>query len=256
MAAAWAKNGVPYAFIANYVPCAHGPDCAESRAKVLRTKAELGFSPHDVVLASVGNRLAIEMDQAFVGRLEAVLGSHPQAVWLVVGALPQTTIGAYRGRLGRKFVHIPYDPNLNALFGACDIFVNPFRAGGGASANLAMANGTVVLTRGDFGDVGGITPSIHRAPNAESYFAKLVELIGDPALRDQWRIVQTQHYERAADQAAFAQSLRKMSDLAWARYNARVGKPVEHLFDIPMPSGESERRLRDPKAELQRGARA
>jgi hypothetical protein len=235
IAAAWARNGVPDAFIANYVPRPNGPDGPERRAQVPRTKAELGFSPDNVVLVSVGNRLAIEMDQAFVGGLEVVLRRHPRALWLVVGALPDDLIGAYRSRFGSQFSHIPYDPNLNALFGACDIFVNPFRAGGGGSAALAMANGAVVLTRGDFGDVGGITPSIHHAQDAGGYFAKLVELIQNPDLRHQWRVVQTEHVERLSDQGAFTQSLREMSDLAWARYRQRVGRPIEYLFDIPPP---------------------
>jgi hypothetical protein len=134
-------------------------------------------------------------------------------------------------------MHVPYDRKLNELLSACDIFLNPFRAGGGDSANLAMSNGCVVLTRGDFGDVGGVTPSICHTFDADGYFAKLVELIQNPALRDQWRAVQTEHSERTSDQAAFTQSLRQMSDLAWARYRERVGKPIEHLFDIPPITG-------------------
>jgi len=251
IAAAWARKGVPDAFIANYICSPNGPNTSERRAAVYRSKAELGLSPDDVLLVSVGNRLAIEMDQAFIGGVVGVLRSHPQAIWLVVGSLPDNILAACQSVLGRQFAHIPYDKKLNALFGACDVFLNPFRAGGGDSAALAMANGAVVLTRGDFGDVGGLTPSIHHAQDAGGYFAKLVELIQNPALRDQWRVVQTEHIERLSDQAAFTQSLRTMSDVAWGRYRQRVGRSIEDLFDMPPIAGAQSDT--DPRAERQAG---
>jgi glycosyltransferase involved in cell wall biosynthesis len=232
--AAWAKKGVPDAFIANYIACPNGPNTSERRAQAPRSKADLGLTPDDVVLATVGNRLAIEMDQAFIAGLEPVLRSHPQTVWLIVGSLPDNIVDACRRVLGRQFAHIPYEKKLNALLGACDVFINPFRAGGGDSAAMAMANGAIVLTRGDFGDVAGLTPSVHHAQDADAYFAKLVELIENPALRDQWRVVQTDHADRMSDQAAFTQSLRHMSDLACARYRQRFGRPIEMLFDAPL----------------------
>jgi hypothetical protein len=250
--AAWAKKGVPDAFIANYVSCPQVPNTTERRAEVHRSKAEFGLSSDAILLVSVGNRLAIEMDKAFVGGVEAVLRSHPQAFWLVVGPLPDNILSAFRSVLGRQFAHLPYEPKLNALMGACDIFLNPFRAGGGDSANLAIANGCVVLTRGDFGDVGGLTPPIHHAPDADGYFTKLVELINDPALRDQWRTVQTVYADQLSDQAALTQSLRKMADLAWARYRQRVGRPIEELFDIPVPVDHTPA---EPNAERQTGTR-
>jgi glycosyltransferase involved in cell wall biosynthesis len=251
IATAWANKGVPAPFIANYVSSPYGANSSERWAQVRRSKTEFGLSADDLLLVSVGNRLAIEMDQAFVGGLETVLRNHPQAVWLVVGPLPDNFLSAFRGVLGRQFVHVPYERKLNELLSACDIFLNPFRAGGGDSANLAMANGCVVLTRGDFGDVGGVTPSICHTLDADGYFAKLVELIQNPALRDQWRVVQTEHSERTSDQAAFTQSLRQMSDLAWARYRQRVGKPIEDLLDIPPVAGAQGGV--DPGAERQTG---
>jgi hypothetical protein len=252
---AWAKRGVPDSFIANYVSCAYGPNTSERRAKVHRSKAELGLSSDDVVLVSVGNRLAIEIDPPFIGGLEAVLRAHPQAIWLVVGPLPDNIIAGCRSVLGRQFLHIPYDLNLNALLGACDVFLNPFRAGGGDSAALAMANGAVVLTRGDFGDVGGLTPPIHHTQDADGYFTTLIDLIQNPALRDQWRVIQTEHVERLSDQAALTQSLRKMSDLAWERFRQRVGAPIEDLFGVPRPADQGLQHLAAPKAGRKTGTR-
>jgi hypothetical protein len=254
IASAWAEKGVPQTFIANYVSSPYGPNSSDRWAEVRRSKAEFGLSPDEVLLVSVGNRLAIELNQAFVGGVEAVLRAHPNAIWLVIGPLPDNILSAFRSVLGRQFAHVHYEPKLNALLGACDIFLNPFRAGGGDSANLAMANGCVVLTRGDFGDVGGITPLIHHATDADGYFAKLVELIQNPALRDQWRALQTEHSELTSDQAAFTQSLRKMSDLAWARYRQRIGRPIEELFDIPLPVDNGAQGHASPRAERQAGA--
>jgi hypothetical protein len=233
IAKSWAQKGVPDSFIANYMPCAQGPNTIIRRSEIRRSKAEFGLGDEDVLLVSVGNRLAVEIDRVFMNGVEAALRAHPSAVWLAVGQLPDNLLNACHTVLGRQFLHVPYERQLNSLLTACDIFINPFRAGGGDSAAQAMSNGAVVLTRGDFGDVAGLTPLAHHAADAEDYFLKLVDLIENPALRSAWSSVQSVHINALWDQAAFTLSLRHMADIAWDRYQQRVGQPIERLFALP-----------------------
>jgi hypothetical protein len=221
----WGRCGVPADMIANYICCDAGPNDDRLRPRRRLSKADLGLQVDDLVLATVGNRLAVDLDQPFVNGVEAALRTHPRARWLVVGALPEPLVAACRAVLGERFLHRAFEPDLPSLMTAVDIFLNPFRQGGGDSAMRALSSGALVLSRGDKGDVAALTPARHRQPDAPTYFATLDALLAQPDLRRTWAVEQARKAERLADQDVFAAELRRMIDCACERWNHRTSRP-------------------------------
>ncbi len=225
----WRRQGAPEPFIENYRFLRSTPlNLPES--KVDRTRAELGFEPGEIILVSAGNRLGRDLDQAFVDGLGGFLRRRPDVRWVAVGSLHDYWISALSRVWGRQFVHIPYDTDLRSLLANCDIFANPFRAGGGQSSVIAVDAGAVVLTRGDLGDVGSCIPPEHRAHGVADYFASLENLVADPALRSAWSREQKAYLARSADPDAFAAELGEACDLALDRFAGRTPVSLEALF--------------------------
>lgn len=229
MAGLWRRRGAPESFIANYRQ-SESVSFLRLEAKTSRTRADLGFGLDEVVIVSVGNRIAIDLDQTFVDGMGALLLANPSLRWVIVGGLPEFWINAFQTVLGDQFSHIPFDDDLSGLFKLTDIFANPFRAGGGNSALYAMDAGTVVMTRDDMGDIRAFTPPQHRAPDAASYFDTLAQLAADSALRAAWLAEQQSLLARRADLDHFAGELKAMNAIAYERFCARLPVRLEGIY--------------------------
>jgi hypothetical protein len=69
MAPIWKRRGAPDSFIQNYVHSVPGPFYDEGKP-ASRTRADVGLADDAFVIATVGNRLAVDLDEAFVTGLE------------------------------------------------------------------------------------------------------------------------------------------------------------------------------------------
>jgi hypothetical protein len=240
----WRRRGAPASFAANYRQL--DSVCFNLAAPARRRdRAELGLRPDDIVLTTAGNRLSVEFDQAFVDGLGGLLLANPKLRWLVVGRLRDYWISAFSQVLGDQFVHVEFDPDLASLFAVTDIFANPFRAGGGNTAIMAIEAGAAAVTRGDMGDVGAFVPAGHRAADAGAYFQELEELIADPALRAARLAEQQALLSRRLDQALFARELGALCEVAYERFVARHPLDLETIYAQPRVSGG---RARPPRA--------
>jgi hypothetical protein len=148
----------------------------------------------------------------------------------VVGALPEHLIYAFEQGFGYQFRHIPFDAALSELMTIVDVFANPFRPGGGNSANNALSAGTVLLTL-DQGDVASLVPPEHRAVDQFDYFERLIRLVEDPSQMAAWRELQQSQHAGLVDQTAFLESLRSMTGLAYERFLARRSTPLTSVID-------------------------
>ena len=226
IARSWRRRGVPESFIRNYVETGDSPSNVSAGVEAV-DRAALGLSADTVVLATVGNRLAVDLDQAFVDGMGALLRRHPKAHWMIVGGLPPHLLNAFRTVLGPQVSHVPFERALRRLLTVADIFVNPFRRGGADSAMLAMLGQAVTLTRGDQGDVRAFVPAEHRrAATPQAFFAELDRLVADGGRRQAWRQAQGVRAARVVDEAAFTRTLARLSALAFARYLERPVNPV------------------------------
>ncbi|MFM8377593.1 MAG: hypothetical protein ACKN9P_16285, partial [Phenylobacterium sp.] len=176
----WAVQGAPEAFIDRYVRLGSGP-CLDGPPPEPLSRRDLGLAEDAFVIATVGNRLAVEMDEAYVTGVELTIRDRPECVWMVVGGLPDYLSSAFEQVLGPRFVHIPYSHQLDRLMTTVDVFANPFRTGGGNSANLALGAGAAVLTLGE-GDVSALVPDSFVASDADEYFRYLGFLMDAPEL--------------------------------------------------------------------------
>ncbi len=228
----WRRLGAPPAFASAYrkLDSAPFPSPAPVRR---RGRSDFGFRPEETVIVTVGNRLGVDMDQAFVDGMGALVLSDPAIRWVLVGWMQPFWIEAFESVLGAQFTHIPYDDDLMGLLEVCDIFANPFRAGGGTTAIMAIDAGAVVMSRGDLGDVGAFTPSHHLTMDVEAYFASLGALVRDKAFRAARLAEQQALLARRLDQDNFARELKELVGLAFTRFAARLPTPLETIFAQP-----------------------
>lgn len=229
MAPIWKRRGAPGSYMRNYVQSLSGPFYNEA-PPVPRTRAELNLPEDAFVITTVGNRLTVDLDEAFVTGIEMILRDRPNAIWLVVGGLPDHLLEACQTILGSQFRYLVHDMELARLMTAVDVFANPFRNGGGNSAMIAMTSGAVLLTTKD-GDVASMAPPQHRAKDADDYFAKLAALIDVPGTMDAWRAPQQERRAVIADQGHFLSALKAMVDLAHERFEARQGRTLTSVVE-------------------------
>ena len=215
----WSGQGAPAAFAANHVQVPQILGRALSAPEPL-PRATLGLAEDALVIATVGDRLDAEMDEAYITGIELAIRDRPNCIWMVAGALPDYLSDACQQVLGPRFLHIPEPSDLARLMTAVDIYANPFRTGGGRSARLAAAAGASLLTL-DRGEVAAIAPPDFLAADAEDYFHRLDALIALPELLAALKARQAEHLGETGDQKALLSSLQKMVRIAARRYAER-----------------------------------
>lgn len=225
----WGRQGAPQAFIDNYRHAQTAAFCGMVPQR-RRTRAELGWREDEVVIVTAGNRLAVDMDQPFVDGLATLVMHAPATRWVICGQLPEYFVSAFSQVLGERFTHVPFDPDLMSLLANCDVFANPFRAGGGYTAAMTIEAGACVLTRADKGDVCTLVPRAHWIESEEAYFETLQSLVDHPALRAAWAAEQRALLMRQFDQDAFAEELKTLTALAYDRFCARLPATLEQIF--------------------------
>ncbi len=223
----WKQQGAPDAYARNY--CAvesysYNPPTPLRR----RVRAELGWSNDDQVIATVGNRLSVNMDPSFIESVTGFVLSHPKARWVVVGSLPQALLSELRQTLGSRFTHVPYDTDLMSLLELCDIFASPFREGGGAAAVMGIHAGAVLLVRSDI-EMSAYVPPAHRPVGVEGYVAAL-DTLSDPTVRKIWLAEQQALQAQMQDDDKFASELKRLTALAFERFAQRIEMSPEQLF--------------------------
>ncbi|MFV3128251.1 hypothetical protein [Niveispirillum sp. KHB5.9] len=127
-----------------------------------RSRADLGLPTDAIVTAIIGLRLEQEVTRDFACALDGLIRAEPRLFFLFVGRMgDHAALCAGLPHLAaRSRVH-GYDPDVLSVLPACDLYLNPPRGGGGASAAYALAKGVPAHTLG-FGDVANVVgPGFH-----------------------------------------------------------------------------------------------
>ncbi|MBL4838228.1 MAG: glycosyltransferase [Kordiimonadaceae bacterium] len=123
----------------------------EKRADL--AKADFQIPQDAFVFAIIGLRLEREVDTDFLDMLE-VISKHTGAHFLFAGQFLQFDEAfAERPALKKSCHFIGMHPDIMAVYGLCDAYINPKRQGGGSSAAQALQAGIPVLATPG-GDVG------------------------------------------------------------------------------------------------------
>lgn len=97
------------------------------------------------MLAFVGNRLDKDVDPIFWGMMERVLKMEQRTALVFIGdAVPERLIE--ESHFKERVYKIGYQQDLMAAYACVDLYVNPRRAGGGFSAEMALMAGVPVVT--------------------------------------------------------------------------------------------------------------
>jgi hypothetical protein len=228
----WKAHSAPQEYIDRYVRISALPS-PEPRPLEPMSRASIGLPEDAFVIASVGNRLGVEMDEAYITGIELALRSQSKAVWMVVGGLPDYLLSAFEQVLGDRFLHVPFSRELDRLMTTVDVFANPFRAGGGYSASIALGAGAAVLSLAK-GDVSSLIPDSFVASDQEEYFRYLGFLMDSPELLAAVKAEQGQHNARMRDQAVFLKEIQGLVRLAADSYEARgCGAPLSQTVFAP-----------------------
>jgi hypothetical protein len=109
-----------------------------------------GIPKDALVFAVVGSRLPDELDASFAQVVEAILKSNKKAhVAIVCPDYDRQLNSVLSKKLARRVHTFDWQDDLGAFYRTCDVYLNPFRQGGGISAYLAMREGLPVLSLGD-----------------------------------------------------------------------------------------------------------
>jgi glycosyltransferase involved in cell wall biosynthesis len=172
-----------------------------------------------VVMISVGNLLAQRIAGAWADRMVALLGAHPELVWILLGGkgeLPGALSGVRPGQLRL----LPHSPNVPEILRRSSIYVNPPSMGGGFAVAEAMAEGLPVVTFS--GSDGGDKVGIEAVHTDDEYFSRLSELIASEQIRKERGGRMRALFDQTLDLANSGASLLSACQAAVDGYHRRI----------------------------------
>lgn len=108
---------------------------------------DIGLPEDGFVIAVVGNRLDMEVTEAFISVMEEIAHREANVYFLVIG---NTKLRRWnRGILQDRVVHLGFQKDLPGVLSATELFLNPPRQGGGGSALFSACVGVPVVTLPD-----------------------------------------------------------------------------------------------------------
>jgi len=115
-----------------------GLNFAEIKNKFSRE--ELNFSSKDFILVTVGNRLEADLTREFIEGMYETLKKHESLRWIIIGSASNALVNEICSDLitVNKIQFITYTDELLSYYNISDVYVNPFRKGGGLSIAQAM----------------------------------------------------------------------------------------------------------------------
>lgn len=168
-------------------------------------REELNLPPGATVVVSIGTRLDREITEDIARQMMAILKSHPDACWLLVGTRATIPAIAIMDAVKDRVIVRTFDPHVEAIYEHCDIYLNPPRPGGGFSAAMAMFHHVPVLNVGASSDVGMYLDQEFNDDNLTDMIKRLgtwlcnEELRGMAAEKQRERLLSEFSVEKAVD---------------------------------------------------------
>lgn len=109
-------------------------------------RAELGLPEERFLIAIVGNRLDLDIDDAFITIMGTILERLPNADFVMIGEVSGLESKLAEGIYKERVYFLGYLDNLMEAYGSLDLYLNPVRYGGGFSSAMALIAGLPVVT--------------------------------------------------------------------------------------------------------------
>jgi glycosyltransferase involved in cell wall biosynthesis len=148
----------------------------------------LGIPANAFVYAIVGNRLGQEINDGFVTVCKKLLEANDKNHLCFIGSyneLPPVLKKLGLNEPGR-ISHIPFQDDLRSFYTVCDVYLNPFRSGGGVSAQIAILEGLPVVTLLE-GDVSVCILPEQCCKTISDYEKLALSLSTDASIYERWR---------------------------------------------------------------------
>ncbi len=151
-------------------------------------RSDYNIADDAFVFVVVGNRLLQEIDKTFLGICQSILNASDKNNIIFVGnskylpqLLEQNEISGTE-----RVQSFDFQKDLRSFYTMCDVYLNPFRAGGGVSAQMAIAEHIPVITLAK-GDVASALPKALRCETVLVYQKLVLDLANNKSLYAQWQ---------------------------------------------------------------------
>lgn len=187
------------------------------------TRADYDIGEGAFLAVVIGNRLDQEVDDAFLRLIGRLLAAEPRMEVAFAGtveALPRRLAAqAGAGRL-RCLGHVD---RINGLLAVSDVYLNPRRTGGGASAMQALEEGVPVVTFAT-GDVASVAGDAHCVADADAYVTRTLALAADGGERERARALARNRYRALVEEGGDGEALLSYVDEAQGLFLSGIGR--------------------------------
>lgn len=142
-------------------------------------RRESGIPDNAFAMIVIGNRLDYEVTPAFLDLLQRFAAQQPAAFVVFAGPVTELPARVANHPIAPRARCLGYVSKIDGLAEICDVYVNPQRTGGGASAMQALAAGLPIVTFAS-GDVASVAGPAFCVPDADAFVARLLSLSCDP----------------------------------------------------------------------------
>lgn len=116
--------------------------------KEVWTRQKLGLPESGFLIAIVGNRLAVEIDEVFAHVMLRILQINEKIHFVIIGDV-ELVLDSLQDEYQRRIHWLGFCEDLPGVYQTLDLYLNPKRAGGGWSSAIALRAGLPVVTLPD-----------------------------------------------------------------------------------------------------------
>lgn len=141
----------------------------------INTRERLGLPEQCFLISVVGNRLGVEITKEFTHLCEKILVDNPNTGIVFIGDYDKRNLKLeVNQKIYNRFYSIGYRSNLIQAVGLTNLFLNPYRQGGGYGGYAAIQNGIPIVSV-DFGDISAYLPECLKVEN----YTQLEKIVND-----------------------------------------------------------------------------
>jgi glycosyltransferase involved in cell wall biosynthesis len=205
----------------------HSDFMLESMLVTPEGKAENSLQRNDFSIDSecfmylvVGTRLNNEMTADFAQICQQLLEYSTDCVIAFAGTktLKLQTYFSKESIDANRIINLGFQDDLPGVCKMADVFLNPYREGGGTSSQTAILNGLPIVTL-NHGHISAVVPKALRQPDWQSYLDFAIALKADPKLYMDWQIKLEAHFiEHLNTKDQVRKIHQKLIDIAANKY--------------------------------------